>query len=107
MVTPTPTIPAAASRPLNPRPHFLATLQTCRLALDLIAWRRNQQGTGEGSKEGKGASDANPYLSVDPAPSCGEGEVDGEGGGGAEGQGAEEMGKRLRDKDRTLFERYR
>eukprot|EP00752_Nemacystus_decipiens_P016756 g14994.t1 len=82
--------------------------QTCQLALDLIAWRRKQQGGGEGSKEVKGASETNPYLSVDPAPSCVEGEVEGGGGQeGGEGLGTGEMGKRLRDQDRTLFERYR
>ena len=95
--------------PPAPRTRFLSPLsQTCQLALDLIAWRRNQQGAGEGSKEIKGPSDANPYLSVDPAPSCGEGTVEGRGGDErGEGQGTEEMGKRLRDKDRSLFERYR
>lgn len=82
--------------------------QTCQLALDLIAWRR-KQAAGRGaavpvSKDGT-KSDANPYLSVDPAPSCGEGGDDrGEDGSGL---GTGEMGKRLRDKDRSLFERYR
>ncbi|CAM9456392.1 unnamed protein product [Scytosiphon promiscuus] len=86
--------------------------QTCQLALDLIAWRRKQQdqegagldapaAAGKDQALGSGPSDANPYLSVDPAPSCGEG------GEGEEGGTEEEMGKRLRDQDRTLFERYR
>ncbi|CBJ32165.1 conserved unknown protein [Ectocarpus siliculosus] len=81
--------------------------QTCQLALDLIAWRRKQgtspyaTATGGGGKADRGL-DANPYLSVDPAPSCGEGS-----GGEGVGEGTEEMGKRVRDGDRTLFERYR
>lgn len=71
--------------------------QTCQLALDLIAWRRKQ---GIDKKQGgdefsRGIEDANPYLSVDPAPS-----------GGADDD-TKAMGDRLRDKSACLFERYR
>ncbi|CAN0379803.1 unnamed protein product, partial [Laminaria digitata] len=90
--------------------------QTCQLALDLIAWRRKQGTTDAATADGdaaapKGKGDTNPYLSVDPAPSCGvgggEGEGTGEGGGLPSDATPEEMGKRLRDQDRSLFERYR
>ena len=47
-------------------------------------------------------SDPNPYLSVDPAPSGGAEEV-----GGVADEEPHAMGERLRDKSRTLFERYR
>ncbi|CAN0218193.1 unnamed protein product [Pylaiella littoralis] len=77
--------------------------QTCQLALDLMEWRRKQGTSATAAAAAAapgsgGASDANPYLSVDPAPSCSE---------GGEGAETEEMGQRLRDKDRGLFERYR
>lgn len=86
--------------------------QTCQLALDLIAWRSKQgtDATIPGGDAARGEGDTNPYLSVDPAPSCGVGggEVEGgEGGGLARDATPEEMGKRLRDQERSLFERYR
>ena len=82
--------------------------------MDLIAWRRKQGSSPDaaavGSNDGAGPgtkTDANPYLSVDPAPSCGEGGGEGAEREGGDALGTDEMGKRLRDKDRSLFERYR
>lgn len=83
-----------------------ARAQTCQLALDLMAWRRKQgkAGRAPGSRKAGNEADKNPYLSIDPAPSCGEGtepdEFD-------KDTGIDEMSRRLRDQDRTLFERYR
>lgn len=84
---------------------LLSFHQTCQLALDLIAWRRKQGTSAAVPAGGSGkGGDANPYLSVDPAPSCG---ADGGREGSTPDEGPEAMGKRLRDKDRSLFERYR
>lgn len=77
-----------------------------------MAWRRKQ---GTASATPGAASEAgnngNPYLSVDPAPSCDlDGSDEDDEGADVTGTNAtstEEMGKRLRDKDRTLFGRYR
>ncbi|CAM9229126.1 unnamed protein product [Ascophyllum nodosum] len=79
--------------------------QTCQLALDLIEWRRKQGVTALKRDSDWGSldeSDPNPYLSVDPAPSGGAEEV-----GGVADEEPHAMGERLRDKSRTLFERYR
>ncbi|KAG5191128.1 armadillo-type protein [Tribonema minus] len=63
--------------------------QTCQLALDLIGYRNRQ------SEDTATPLDANPYLSIDPAPSCPK-EVP-----------VEELRRQLLDASLPLFARYR
>lgn len=70
-----------------------------------MAWRRKQEidGSTPGSRGSGEKTDVNPYLSIDPAPSCGAGQDQGPGGDVE----VEELGRRLRDQNGSLFERYR
>lgn len=71
-----------------------------------MAWRRTNglsRGDPGGQSQG-GERDKNPYLSVDPAPSCGAGADGKEHDGDVKIQ---DLGEQLRDQARSLFDRYR
>ncbi|CAM9409842.1 unnamed protein product, partial [Choristocarpus tenellus] len=69
--------------------------QTCELSLNLMAWRKRQADEGF---EDDGLDSSNPYLSVDPAPSCSKSTVV---------VGVGDLEQQLRDASAPLFARYR
>ena len=66
--------------------------ETCELAVALIEWATSEEGKAEAAA---GVLDANPYLSVDPAPPA------------PASLGVDEHAAKLQDKEAPLFERYR
>lgn len=67
--------------------------QTCQLALDLVAYRMKER--KEASNPQDSVLDTNPYLSVDPAPSC------------EKSVSVEDLRRQLKDRNLPLFARYR